>query len=78
MKPLIDEGLVESRSDTADNRLQRQALSRRGRTVYERTLPIMRARQRALQSAMSPAEFQTLLTALDKLEIAAEMMEFDR
>ena len=78
LKSLIEEGLVTARADAADSRVQRLSLSRRGRALYEQTLPTMRARQRALQSEMSPAEVQRLFATLDKLEAAAEMTEFER
>lgn len=76
LKTLIADGLVTACDDDTDNRAQNLALSPRGRQLYDATLPVMRARQRALRGALDPRELACLYSALDKLEIAADLTEF--
>lgn len=72
VKTLIAEGLVLSRIDGRDSRVQHLRLTARGRTVFEATLPKMRARQRRLRARLSPEELAHFFSALEKLEAAAE------
>lgn len=76
LKPLIQEGLISSKPDETDHRAQLLSLTTDGRALYERTLPIMRRRQRGLRSALSASEIEGLYRALDKLELAAEQKGF--
>jgi len=68
LQGLIREGLVTSVIDAQDHRRQRLSLTEAGRTVYDRTLPAMRARQEKLRAALEPEELAALFSALDKLE----------
>ncbi|WP_422037103.1 MarR family winged helix-turn-helix transcriptional regulator [Roseibium sp.] len=77
LKTLIKRGLVSSREDDADHRISILSLTEGGHALYQKVLPIMRARQSALRSTMSKSELDTLYRALDKLEIAAERDDLD-
>ena len=76
LKTLIERGLVEGRQDDHDNRVQRLRLTAEGAGLHSRMLPRMRARQRFLQGTLTSAEFEALLSAIDKLDAAAEVTEF--
>lgn len=77
LKTLVERGMVDGRQDDRDNRVQRLTLTASGTKLHERILPRMRARQRFLQAALTTSEFAALHSAIDKLEIAAEVTEFD-
>ncbi|MEM7041487.1 MAG: MarR family transcriptional regulator [Pseudomonadota bacterium] len=72
LKTLIADGLVRSKQDDIDQRVQHLSLSGSGQTLFETTLPRMRQRQTHLRSSMSARELDVLYRALDKLEIAAD------
>lgn len=72
LKTLIADGLVRSKQDDIDQRVQHLSLSGSGQTLFETTLPRMRQRQAHLRSSMSARELDVLYRALDKLEIAAD------
>lgn len=72
LKALVADGLVASRQDEIDLRVQHLSLTDKGRAVFDHTLPKMRARQRHLRACLTQAELDALYSALDKLEIAAD------
>ena len=72
LRGMMDDGLVNSVTDEADRRRQKLALTEAGRALYDKTLPVMRARQRRLRAALEPAELDALHSALLKLEAAAD------
>jgi DNA-binding MarR family transcriptional regulator len=72
LKTLIADGLVRSKQDDIDHRVQHLSLSESGQALFERTLPHMRRRQRHLRSSMTANELDVLYRALDKLEVAAD------
>lgn len=72
LKVLVGGGLVISEQDDIDHRVQHLSLSKRGKALFERTLPRMRKRQRRLRSALTAKELDVLYAALDKLEVAAD------
>ena len=49
LKVLVGEGLVIAKQDDVDHRVQHLRLSKRGKALFERTLPRMRKRQRHLR-----------------------------
>ncbi|MEL7524556.1 MAG: MarR family winged helix-turn-helix transcriptional regulator [Pseudomonadota bacterium] len=77
LKTLMKRGMVTSREDKADHRIAILSLTADGQALYQKVLPIMRARQRALRSTMTKSELDVLHRALDKLEIAAEKDDLD-
>ncbi len=77
LKDLVADGLVVSETDENDHRVHHLKLSCRGRVLYESTLPHMRARQRALLGSLSNGEVEAFFSALEKLENAAGLTEFD-
>ncbi len=72
LKTLTAEGLVASKQDDIDQRVQHLSLSSRGKALFDRTLPRMRKRQRQLRSSLTAKELDVLYTALNKLELAAD------
>lgn len=72
LKTMIAEGLVAAQQDDVDQRVQHLTLTARGRALFERTLPRMRARQTHLRAALTETERVVLETALEKLERAAD------
>ncbi|MDQ1078080.1 MarR family winged helix-turn-helix transcriptional regulator [Pseudoroseomonas cervicalis] len=64
---LEDKGLVERRAVPGDQRARVLRLSRRGRAVYAEIVPLARALQAALATALSAAEQQALGRLLDKI-----------
>ena len=77
LKGLVEDGLVTTAPDKKDQRVQHLRLTAKGQRLYDSTLPVMRARQRALRSHFDDEELRVLYAALDKLESAAEETEFD-
>ena len=71
LKALIQDGLVATKGDDVDLRVQHLSLTKKGRRLFERTLPKMQQRQRRLNDALEPQEREALRSALDKLEVAA-------
>jgi DNA-binding MarR family transcriptional regulator len=72
LKALVADGLVASKQDDIDLRVQHLSLTDRGRAVFDHTLPKMRARQRHLRASLTQSELDSLYSALDRLEISAE------
>lgn len=72
LKNLIADGLVSSEQDAKDQRVHHLDLTANGQSVYDKVLPIMQKRQAFLRAAMSEDEFESFLSGLDKLEVAAE------
>ncbi len=76
LKNLIELGIVTSRQDEDDHRVQHLSLSPRGQEIFERALPVTRKRQEWLRKDLSEEEIRIFRRVLDKLECAAERMEF--
>lgn len=76
LKGMIEDGLVETRNDDQDQRQQRVSLTRKGRRIFKKTLPMMRKRQSYLVGSLSKSERKAIFSALEKLEIAALDHEF--
>jgi DNA-binding MarR family transcriptional regulator len=72
LKALGAGALVRIIPDTEDHRLQHLELTEEGRALFDRILPRMQARQKALRARLSDEETRHFLAALDKLESAAE------
>ncbi|MCP4315027.1 MAG: winged helix-turn-helix transcriptional regulator [Hyphomicrobiales bacterium] len=76
LKGMIEEGLVKTENDEHDQRQQNISLTRKGRRIFRKTLPLMRQRQSFLVGALSKTEHKAIFSALNKLELAAENHEF--
>ncbi len=76
LKTLVAGGLISVATDPADHRSHVISATDRGFEIFERTLPIMRARQAHLVSDMTPEQRRVLMSALDKLEVAATRLDF--
>lgn len=72
LKLMVEDGLVASKQDDVDHRVQHLKLTETGQKLFEHTLPKMRQRQRKLREALTRVEIDALYSALDKLEVAAD------
>lgn len=59
--------LIRRRTDAADNRRQRLFLTDAGRTLYERYIPALRAREQAMLACLSSSERRQFDRLLNKL-----------
>jgi len=64
---LVAAGMVVAQTSSEDRRLNVLTLSRRGRSVYERIVPLALDHEKFLTDALSAAERASLLGILDKL-----------
>ncbi len=76
LKALEEEGLIKAERLREDRRTLALSLTEKGRAAFDTILPVMQARQRHLEDALTPAERKTILSALEKLELASEEREF--
>ncbi len=67
---LDQRGLVAMSRDLRDRRLVRIKLTAKGKAIYERTIPHMRSRHRALMGILTKAEQVAVYSIIDKLLIA--------
>lgn len=65
-------GLIETRRPDHDRREVHASLTRKGRAVFGKTIPLMSARQRALLDALEPDERAVIFKIIDKLELVAD------
>jgi DNA-binding MarR family transcriptional regulator len=72
LKTLVQAGAVDATVDDSDHRSQILSLSATGQAIFERTLPVTRARQQRLREGLSDEELRVFRKVLDKLEIAAD------
>ncbi len=61
------EGLVEVTAEAADTRRRRIALTRAGRALHDRIIPVALERERRLLEGLSPAQRRALVEALNRL-----------
>lgn len=71
LKRLNAIGLVAIERDRMDHRQQILSLTRDGRALYDRGLPIMEERNRRLVENVSDEEYQTFLSVLERIDDAA-------
>ncbi len=76
LKSLVEQGLVQTNSDPKDSRAQILSLTKAGRALYAKTLPVMRKRQAALERVLSDEQQDAFFDALERLDKAAETIEF--
>lgn len=72
LKTLIEEGFVSSTINFKDHRVQNLSLTSEGRAIFEKTLPVTRARQARLREGLTNEELNVFHKVLDQLEISAE------
>lgn len=72
LKIMVAEGLVATKQDDVDHRVQHLSLTKKGQSLFDTTLPKMRMRQAKLNGVLEPREIEVLYSALDKLELAAD------
>ncbi|MEM8979973.1 MAG: MarR family winged helix-turn-helix transcriptional regulator [Pseudomonadota bacterium] len=73
IKTLVEDGIVATKTDPADKRVQILSLTEAGQTIFEKTLPVTQARQANLRADLTPDEVETFHRVLDKLEEAADL-----
>ncbi len=76
VKSLEEDALITVARLAEDRRTLALGLTAEGQAVFERTLPIMQARQEALLDALDPAEREAIISSLEKIELAAERRDF--
>ncbi|MCG6902345.1 MAG: MarR family winged helix-turn-helix transcriptional regulator [Rhodobacter sp.] len=72
VKTLVRQKVVAAQMDDADHRAQILSLTPKGQEIFERTLPVTRARQQKLREGISEDDLRAFRRVLDHLEIAAE------
>lgn len=77
LRSLETAGLVEAKRSQSDRRQINLELTEAGSVLYAKVLPRMQARQENLLRALEPRERDLVFRIIDKLEIAAEVREFD-
>jgi DNA-binding MarR family transcriptional regulator len=74
---LEERQLVKSARSSTDRRVVLVTLTRQGRSIYDKTLPHMRARQARLLDNLTTAERALMFSIVEKLEIAADVDTFE-
>ena len=69
LKVLVSEGIINSKQDDIDHRVQHLSLTPKGLALFEATLPKMHARQTKLREDLTPTELSAIYSVLDKLEL---------
>jgi DNA-binding MarR family transcriptional regulator len=64
---LEQRGLIRTERDLRDRRSLKVALTAKGHAVYDKTIPHMQARQRALMKALNKSEQIAVFPIIDKL-----------
>lgn len=70
---LEQRGLIVTARDARDRRLVKVTLTARGQAVYDKTIPHMQARQRALMNTLNKSEQSAVFAIIDKLLTAASV-----
>jgi DNA-binding MarR family transcriptional regulator len=70
---LEQRGLIATARDARDRRLVKVALTAKGQAVYDKTIPHMQARQRALMAVLNKSEQIAVFPIIDKLLDAARV-----
>lgn len=68
---LEQRGLIVTARDARDRRLVKVTLTAKGQATYDKTIPHMQARQRALMKALNKSEQTAVFAIFDKLLSAA-------
>lgn len=68
LKQMVKAGLIDSRTDSKDNRRQILSLSPKGRTRYERIAPIMKKRRDEMIKGVSKEDREAFFRVLDHLD----------
>ena len=72
MTRLIDRDLISRSSDSEDRRRVIAKLTRKGRTIHDKIIPVALAHEHKLLAALSPAEAESLDHLLAKLQDKAD------
>lgn len=74
---LEERQIVKSARSSADRRVVLVTLTRQGRSIYDKTLPHMLARQARLLASLTTAERALMFSIVEKLEIVADVDTFE-
>lgn len=75
-RALEKRGLISVRRSDDDRRNAYMSLTRAGRALHAKVLPVMQQRQEHLLSALTGSERSVFLQVLDKLHVAADRRDF--
>ena len=76
VKALIKKDYLSSEIDPSDHRQSILSLTPAGYAVYERVVPLMRARQKHMTDTLTPDEVATMFSVIDRLEEASQRRDF--
>lgn len=74
MNRLIDHGLITRSSDSDDRRRVIARLTRKGKSIHDKIVPVALAHERNLLAALEPGEAATLDRLLAKLQDRAGIL----
>ncbi|MBT4905278.1 MAG: winged helix-turn-helix transcriptional regulator [Rhodospirillaceae bacterium] len=74
MTRLMDRDLITRNSDSADRRRVIARLTRKGRSIHDKIIPVALAHEEQLVAALSPAEAKTFGRLLTKLQDKADAL----
>ncbi len=76
VKALVRKAYIASEIDPDDHRQSLLSLTPEGQAVYDRVVPLMRARQRHMTDALTADEIATMFSVIDRLENASQRRDF--
>lgn len=76
LRSLESEKLVRTERPESNRRILNVELTKKGREIYEKTLPVMRQRHGVLMASLDQNEQQVVFDIIDKLEQAAQIRDF--
>lgn len=76
VKLLVARGLINAKQDDTDHRVQHLSLTPDGQEIFFQALPVTRRRQEWLRTDLTTEEIRVFKRVLDKLELAAERVDF--
>ncbi len=76
VKSLVARGLINAKQDDTDHRVQHLSLTPDGQEIFFQALPVTRRRQEWLRTDLTNEEIRVFKRVLDKLELAAERVDF--
>ncbi|MEO1557748.1 MAG: MarR family winged helix-turn-helix transcriptional regulator [Pseudomonadota bacterium] len=72
IKSMVEKGLLKSKTDTHDHRVQHLALTPRAEELSARMMPVMEGRQQRLLADVSGEELEVFYSVIDKIEAASK------
>ena len=75
IKGMIEKGLLNSRRDDGDKRIQKLGLTEKAIEINHRLMPIMEQRQHNLLADVTPDELDLFYRVIDKIEAASKIRD---